>query len=151
MLRTCVACRELGSPAELVRVVVAPDGELVPDLSGSAFGRGAWLHAEPRCIKQAVPRGLARSLKTEVSGDAASFLALLTAQASRRVLALVGSAFRARKAAAGSTAVRDAAAAGGVRLLLIASDARAAAETGWVDALVVAGKARVFGSKEILG
>ncbi|HEY2406715.1 MAG TPA: DUF448 domain-containing protein [Polyangiaceae bacterium] len=151
MLRTCVGCRELGAPAEFVRVVAAPDGELIPDLSGSAFGRGAWVHADARCIKQAVPRGFARTLKANITANPASFLALLRAQAERRALSLIGSAFRARKAAAGSTAVRDAAAAGTVRLLVVASDARAAAETAWVDALVVAGRARAFANKEILG
>jgi hypothetical protein len=38
-----------------------------------------------------------------------------------------------------------------VSLVLVAGDARAAAETPWVEALVKSGKARGFGSKELLG
>jgi ribosomal protein L7Ae-like RNA K-turn-binding protein len=90
-------------------------------------------------------------MKSTVHTSAADFAAALRAQAERRAYALIGSAFRARKAAAGSTAVRDAFTAGRVSLVLVAGDARAAAETPWVEALVKSGKARGFGSKELLG
>jgi ribosomal protein L7Ae-like RNA K-turn-binding protein len=90
-------------------------------------------------------------MKGAVHTSVADFSAALRAQAGRRAYSLVGAAFRARKAAAGSTAVRDAFAAGLVKLVLVAADARAAAETPWVQALVKNGKARGFGSKELLG
>lgn len=90
-------------------------------------------------------------MKNAVQTSAADFASALRSQAERRAYSLIGAAFRARKAAAGSTAVRDADAAGRVKLVLIACDARAAAETPWVDALVKRGKARAFGSKELLG
>ena len=90
-------------------------------------------------------------MKNTVTTSVAEFASALRAQAERRAYSLVGSAFRARKAAAGSTAVRDAFTAGQVKLVLVATDARAAAETPWVDALVKSGKARAFGSKELLG
>jgi ribosomal protein L7Ae-like RNA K-turn-binding protein len=90
-------------------------------------------------------------MKGAVHTSVADFSRALRAQAERRAYSLVGAAFRARKAAAGSTAVRDAAAAGLVKLVLVATDARAAAETPWVVALIRSGKARGFGSKELLG
>ena len=90
-------------------------------------------------------------MKNAVHTSAAEFAAALRAQAERRAYSLIGAAFRARKAAAGSTAVRDAFTAGLVKLVLVAGDARAAAETPWVEALVKGGKARGFGSKELLG
>ncbi|MEO8917448.1 MAG: DUF448 domain-containing protein [Polyangiaceae bacterium] len=154
MLRTCAGCREVVDPSgldPLVRVVLGPSGEAVPDLSGSGFGRGAWVHPREACIAKALPRGFSKSMKGTVTTSVAEFVCALRAQAERRAYSLVGSAFRARKAAAGSTAVRDAFTAGLVKLVLVAKDARAAAETPWVDALVVSGKARAFGSKELLG
>jgi ribosomal protein L7Ae-like RNA K-turn-binding protein len=90
-------------------------------------------------------------MKNTVTTSVAEFASALRSQAERRAYSLIGSAFRARKAAAGSTAVRDAFTAGQVKLVLVATDARAAAETPWVDALVKSGKARAFGSKELLG
>jgi predicted RNA-binding protein YlxR (DUF448 family) len=151
MLRTCAGCREVGDPGELVRAVLGPSGEVVPDLSGSGFGRGAWVHPRAACLVKALPRGFSKSMKSAVSTTVAEFAMALRAQAERRAYALIGAAFRARKAAAGSTAVRDAFTAGLVKLVLIAGDARAAAETPWVEALVKDGKARGFGSKELLG
>ncbi len=135
----------------LVRVVLGPSGEAVPDLSGSKFGRGAWVHPREACLAKALPRGFSKSMKSAVQTSPAQFASALRAQAERRAYSLVGAAFRARKAAAGSTAVRDAFTAGQVKLVLVACDARAAAETPWVDALVKSGKARAFGSKELLG
>ena len=151
MLRTCAGCREVGDPGSLVRVVLGPSGEAVPDLSGSGFGRGAWVHPRAACLVKALPRGFSKSMKSTVHTNVTEFSAALRAQAERRAYSLVGAAFRARKASAGSTAVRDAYAAGLVKLVLVACDARAAAETPWVDALVKSGKARAFGSKELLG
>ena len=156
MLRTCAGCREVTDARDesldrLVRVVLGPSGEAVPDLSGSGFGRGAWVHPREACIAKALPRGFSKSMKGTVTTSVAEFVSALRAQAERRAYSLIGSAFRARKAAAGSTAVRDAFTAGQVKLVLVATDARAAAETPWVDALVVSGKARAFGSKELLG
>jgi predicted RNA-binding protein YlxR (DUF448 family) len=153
MLRTCAGCREVGDPSlqPLVRVVLGPEGQAVPDLSGSGFGRGAWVHPREACLAKALPRGFSKSMKNTVTTSVAEFASALRAQAERRAYSLIGSAFRARKAAAGSTAVRDAFTAGQVKLVLVATDARAAAETPWVDALVKSGKARAFGSKELLG
>lgn len=153
MLRTCAGCREVGDPGleHLVRAVLGPDGQAVPDMSGSSFGRGAWVHPREACLVKALPRGFSKSMKNAVRTTPAEFAAQLRGQAERRAYSLIGAAFRARKAAAGSTAVRDAFTAGLIKLVLVATDARAAAETPWVDALVKSGKARGFGSKELLG
>ncbi len=153
MLRTCAGCREVRDPGlePLVRAVLGPSGEAVPDLAGRCFGRGAWVHAREACLVKALPRGFSKSMKSAVHTSPREFASALRAQAERRAFSLISAAFRARKAAAGSTAVRDAFVAGRVTLVLVATDARAAAETPWVDALVKSGKARGFGSKELLG
>ncbi len=44
----------------MLRLVVA-EAEVAFDLAGGAFGRGAYVHAQPDCLEKA-PRGLARAL-----------------------------------------------------------------------------------------
>lgn len=66
--RTCVGCRAKDAPDTMVRVVVAPDGQVVPDLRGKLPGRGAWVHLRPECL-DAAPRGLGRALKGRVDSD----------------------------------------------------------------------------------
>ena len=39
-IRTCIGCRAAERPDELVRLIQAPDGEIVADLVGKSFGRG---------------------------------------------------------------------------------------------------------------
>ena len=150
MVRSCVGCRVTGSPSELVRIVLGPDGNVVPDLGGGAFGRGAWLHPRKDCITKAVPRGLSHALKAQVLTDAPTLVERIRAAAERRVEALLQAARRAGKAALGTTAVHEAAAAGSLELCVVAADARAAAETPAVSAAVKRGRAVVFASKTAL-
>jgi predicted RNA-binding protein YlxR (DUF448 family) len=138
-----------GSPGELVRVVLGPDGDVVPDLGGGAFGRGAWLHPRKDCVVKAVPRGLSHALKAQVRTDAQTLVERIRAAAERRVAALLHAARRAGKAALGTTAVADA--AGSLELCVVAADARAAAETPPVLAAIARGRAVVFGTKAALG
>src|SRR5688572_15321081 len=105
MVRSCVGCRVTGSPSELLRVVLGPDGNVVPDLGGGAFGRGAWLHPRKDCIAKAVPRGLSHALKAQVEGDARTLIERIRSAAERRAASLLQAARRAGKAALGTTAV----------------------------------------------
>lgn len=68
-VRTCVGCRERDLRSVLLRLVVDRSGtstdepRLVVDAGRSLPGRGAWLHATPRCLeaaerRRAVPRAL---------------------------------------------------------------------------------------------
>ncbi len=67
--RTCVGCRQASEPDALVRFVLGLDGEIVPDLAGGAFGRGAWVHPSPECLARA-PRSMARSFSAQVKTSA---------------------------------------------------------------------------------
>ncbi|MBB5832052.1 YlxR family protein [Brachybacterium aquaticum] len=70
--RTCVGCREVAPRAQLVRLVreSAPDGAAARvrvDPTGSAPGRGAWLHPDASCLDLALRRGgVARSFRGPV-------------------------------------------------------------------------------------
>jgi predicted RNA-binding protein YlxR (DUF448 family) len=63
--RTCVGCGERCAPGELIRLVLAPSGEIAVDAAGGGFGRGAHVHARGACLRQAATRGLLRATKPE--------------------------------------------------------------------------------------
>lgn len=149
--RTCVGCRAEDRPAELVRVVRGPEGELAVDLSGGAFGRGAWLHPQPRCVQGAAPRGLSASFKAAVRVTPVELAALLREAATRRMAGLLAGARGARRLACGSTVVKEALEDGSANLVLVATDGRAAADAPWVQRAVAEGRAVAWGTKALLG
>jgi predicted RNA-binding protein YlxR (DUF448 family) len=149
--RTCVGCGSEEDRENMVRVIVGPAGELAADLAGGKFGRGGWLHPRPECVRKAAPRGLSRSFRTAVSADAETLTLLLRNAAEARARALIASAARARHVALGTTAVKDALNSGGVCLVVVAADARAAAATPWIEQAVTDGQAVAFGTKDVLG
>jgi hypothetical protein len=66
--RTCIGCRRVAAPGELVRVARRPDGSLA--VGRHEPGRGAWLCASPGCFDLAVRRrALGRALRTAVTED----------------------------------------------------------------------------------
>lgn len=67
--RTCVGCRGRSSKSDLLRIVLDRSGGVVADPSGSAPGRGAYVHRYPVCMQAAVRGGgLARALRADVGG-----------------------------------------------------------------------------------
>ena len=149
--RTCVGCRSTVEAAELVRLIVADQGEIVVDLAGGKFGRGAWVHATPSCILKAAPAGLSRSLRLEVKTNAAELTDAIAAAAVRRLHGLILTAKRIRKLEAGATAVELSVSDRRAELLIVATDARASQKFSWLEPLVASGTALAFGSKEIFG
>ncbi len=66
--RTCIACGQVLSKRELVRVVRTPDGHVKVDPSGKHPGRGAYLCRQASCWEHALSRGhLERALKIKPS------------------------------------------------------------------------------------
>jgi predicted RNA-binding protein YlxR (DUF448 family) len=135
----------------MIRVVLGPADELAVDLAGKQFGRGAWLHPRLACVSQAAPRGLARSFKRPITTPARELVLMLRAAAESRATALVAAATRARHVALGSTAVKEALNSGAAEVVVVATDARAAAATPWIEQTVAEGRALAFGTKEVLG
>jgi len=48
-IRTCIACGAKRSKADLLRLVLDAEGWVVPDMSGHAPGRGAYVCKSARC------------------------------------------------------------------------------------------------------
>jgi hypothetical protein len=121
-MRRCAATRERLSKEALVRLAVAPDGTLVPDIEERLPGRGLWIAARRDIVERAVTkRLLARAAGAGVSAppDLADRIQALLA---RRCLELLGLARRAGQAVAGYEKVKAALGRGNVALLLQAAD-----------------------------
>lgn len=66
--RTCIACREIAGKRGLIRLVRTPEGVQI-DLTGKKLaGRGAYLHPQQRCWRQALEnRRIEQALRTKLS------------------------------------------------------------------------------------
>ncbi|WP_201829120.1 RNA-binding protein [Microvirga zambiensis] len=68
--RTCIVTREAQSPAGLIRFVLGPDNQVVPDLRHKLPGRGVWVTARYDKVEEAAKRRLfSRAFKTETKAS----------------------------------------------------------------------------------
>jgi predicted RNA-binding protein YlxR (DUF448 family) len=146
--RTCVGCGLRDAASAMVRLVVAED-EVVFDLAGGAFGRGAHLHPRPECIEKA-PRGLARTFKRDPKVDARELAARLSAACDRRMSGLMMAARRTNALAVGADASLEAIRRG-APLAVVAVDAGKIAQTLEVEGAIAEGRAIAWKSKNELG
>lgn len=149
--RTCVGCRLATDPELVVRWVLTPDGSVVPDLARRAHGRGAWVHPRPDCLREAAKRGLSRTFRAPVRTSQEELTQLLRGAADRRIEGLLSAAWRGRKLSVGADPVAESLAAGKGLLVVLARDARAAADGSAVAAALVAGRVQVWGTKADIG
>jgi uncharacterized protein len=149
-IRTCIGCRQQGCSGDLVRMVLGPDGSVAFDLAGGAVGRGAWVHPLEACLRKAA-KVTARSLRADGSVDVESLMLSLTAAAIRRAVGLLGAAHRARHMAIGGDACRESFAEGKARLVILATDAKAASDKAWLDAAATKGLLTRWSTKAELG
>jgi len=121
-LRKCFVTGAERPKAELVRFVVGPSDEIVPDLDERLPGRGLWLSADRDVLNTACTKRLfAKSArrKVEVPDDLAMRVEMLLAQ---RCMDLIGLARRSGAVIAGFEKVRAFFKEGRKGLLLAASD-----------------------------
>jgi predicted RNA-binding protein YlxR (DUF448 family) len=105
--RMCVVSRRVRPIDELIRFVLAPTGEPVPDLKRKLPGRGMWVSASHKAVAEAVKRNLfARGFKTTVkpSADLADETDKLMLRGVIEALAMVA---KAGQVVAGFTKVED--------------------------------------------
>src|SRR5580693_8328910 len=99
--RFCVATRAVQPVSDLIRFVVGPNGEAVPDIKSKLPGRGVWVTATRGALEDAIKRkAFARGFKRDVRlpPDLAARTELLLEQA---VLDALGMAQKAGLVAAG--------------------------------------------------
>ena len=123
--RMCVATRTVKPVADMIRFVLGPDGEAVPDLKRKLPGRGVWVTATQDALSDAVKRkALARGFKQEVRlpADLVARTGQLLERAALDALAMAG---KAGLVATGFTRVEAALAQQEVIALLHAAEAAA--------------------------
>jgi predicted RNA-binding protein YlxR (DUF448 family) len=121
--RFCALSREARPVDELIRFVVGPDNEVVPDVKRNLPGRGIWLTATRAAVDEAVKRRLfARGFRKDVraSADLGVTTERLLRRAALDALAIVG---KAGRVAAGFGKTEDAITSGDAVALVHAADA----------------------------
>jgi predicted RNA-binding protein YlxR (DUF448 family) len=121
-LRRCIATGTIGDRSRLLRFVVHPSGELVPDVASRLPGRGLWLTPRREILESAITRRLfARSARRPVAipPGLADRVENMLAQ---RCCDLIGLARRAGLAVAGVEKVCEAVRTEKAGLLVLALD-----------------------------
>ena len=107
-LRTCLVSGESRDKSELLRFVVSPQGEIVPDIEGGLPGRGLWLLPRRDILAAALSkRVFARAARREVSVPA-GLADRVEELLARRCVDLIGLARRAGQAVTGFAKVEAA-------------------------------------------
>lgn len=120
--RTCIVTRVAMDEDNLIRFARSPDGAAVPDLQRKLPGRGVWVSlARSKVAEAGRKRLFSRGFKEDTRSDEG--LADLTGELLRKsALGYLSLAKKAGLAVAGFAKTEEALKAGGVRLLLQASD-----------------------------
>jgi predicted RNA-binding protein YlxR (DUF448 family) len=106
--RMCAVTRAVRPIDELIRFVVAPEGEVIPDLKRKLPGRGLWVSASRQAVAEAVRRNhFAKGFRREVRA-AATLAADTEALLVRSVSEALAMAAKAGQVVSGFSKVEDA-------------------------------------------
>jgi predicted RNA-binding protein YlxR (DUF448 family) len=120
--RHCIATGETHPKRGLIRFVVSPEGQVVPDLLGKLPGRGIWVAADRDALETAVRKNLFSRAARQQIAMPDGLLADVEAGLVRRVVDLLSMARKAGQAIAGFEKVKDWLAKEEAAILLQASD-----------------------------
>jgi uncharacterized protein len=126
--RTCVLSRDKSTRGALIRLALAPDGQIHPDVRAKAPGRGAWIGVDRTTLETAILKGklkgaLSRAFRTGEFTIAADLPQRIEDALSRAALERLGLEARASTLATGSERIAEAGHKGILHLLLHAADA----------------------------
>ncbi len=120
--RKCIATGEVHPKLGLIRFVVDPDGQIVPDLAGKLPGRGLYVSADAVALSNAVSKGLfARAARQPVTVPD-NLRDLIEGALVRRVIDLISLARKSGEAVAGYEKVKDWLSKDVARVLIQAED-----------------------------
>jgi predicted RNA-binding protein YlxR (DUF448 family) len=120
--RRCIATGETGDPDRMIRFVVGPEGEAVPDVTGKLPGRGMWVTATRDALETAIAKkAFSRSAKSQVAVPE-DLLAQTEAALAARLVNLISLARKAGQAVAGYEKVKGWLETDQARILIQASD-----------------------------
>ena len=126
--RKCILSAEHGTPHDLIRLALGPDGTVLPDLRAKAGGRGAWIGVDRATLEIAMAKGklkgaLARAFKTGEFSVPADLPDRISAGLRRAALDRLGLEARSGALLTGSDKIAEAARRGQLHLLIHAADA----------------------------
>ncbi len=126
--RRCVLSGERASRDSLIRLALAPDGQVLPDVRAKALGRGAWIGVSRGTLEAALAKGklkgaLARAYKTSDLTIADDLPQRIENALARNALDRLGLEARASTVVTGSERIEEAARKGALHLLYHAADA----------------------------
>jgi uncharacterized protein len=126
--RRCVLSGERASRDGLIRLALAPDGQVLPDVRAKAPGRGAWIGVARPALEAAIAKGklkgaLARAYKTSDLTIADDLPQRIEDALARNALDRLGLEARASTVVTGSERIEEAARKGALHLLYHAADA----------------------------
>ena len=105
--RKCIATGTVRPAAEMLRFVVGPDNQIVPDLLGKLPGRGIWVSADRSALEKAAGKNLfARAAKHPVTVPE-GMVETLEPMLARRVVDLISLARKSGAAVSGYEKVKD--------------------------------------------
>ena len=123
--RKCIATGELQPKFGLIRFVVGPDQQIVPDILGKLPGRGIWVSAQHETLAKTIAKGLfSRGAKQTVSVPG-TLISDIESQLARRVIDLISLARKSGQAVSGYEKVKDWLSKETARVLIQASDGSA--------------------------
>lgn len=120
--RRCIATGDSQPARGLIRFVVGPDNQIVPDVAGKLPGRGIWVSADRAALDLAVKKKLfARAARQPVTvpDDLAD---MVTALVRQRVIDLLSLARKSGQAIAGYEKCRELAMSEAMAVLIQAAD-----------------------------
>jgi hypothetical protein len=128
--RTCILTRSSDARDDLIRLALAPDGRVLPDVRAKAPGRGAWIGVDRVTLESAHAKGklkaaLSRAFKTGEILIAEDLGQRIEDALRQAALDRLGLEARAGTLITGSEKIDVAARRGEVHLLIHASDASA--------------------------
>ena len=105
--RKCIATGEVQPKAGLIRFVIGPDGQVVPDVVGKLPGRGIYVSSTRSALEAASGKGVfSRAAKQQVTVPD-GLVDEVERQVSRRVIELISLARKSGDAVAGYEKVKD--------------------------------------------
>ncbi len=125
--RRCILSGASCARDMLIRLAISPDGDVLPDPSAKAPGRGAWITPDGQALESALDSGqlkgaLARAFKGAKLTVPADLVEMIKRALSKHTLDRLGLEQRAGNIVLGSSRIGEQARSGRVALLLHASD-----------------------------
>ncbi|MBU3260488.1 RNA-binding protein [Roseovarius sp. PS-C2] len=105
--RKCIATGEVHPRHGLIRFVVAPDGQIAPDIAGKLPGRGIWVLSDRAALEKAVKKGLFARAARQAVIVPDDFVSLVEGQLVARIVNLISLARKGGGAVTGYEKVKD--------------------------------------------